>query len=242
MEEKDYYFICFIILVIAFIVILVFALIFNVDQFNRDIAFNNQTTTTYKTTSYTKKHTTHTTSEVHLKATVSTITKLNSTRDYQIEYANNTDNNYYISNNGYREIKLKFDEDIENFELLNFETSCIIAKQINSKTWSFSSSSCKNTSTITLVAKKDNTSKQYTIHNEDILKLYYEEEELKKNMNFDTKLLEFTSNIDVEWVTSNNNGLIYTDTSNRNIQFKLIDNLTIKAISKGGQEIEIVFK
>ena len=243
MEEKDYYFACFIILIVAFVIVLGFALIFNVTTLSKTFSKEDNLRTTTKTT--TTRRTTRTTSdeEETVKAKVSVITKINGARDYTIEITNNTEENYYLSNNGNREITLYFQDDVEKIEVLNSETSCITPNHINAKSYSFNSSSCTETSSISLSATYNGITKNIIITNEEDLTLSYEGNILKNHVEFSEGIIELNTNIPVEWVTSDKNGLIYTDISNNNIQFKLTnDNMTLKAVTKGGQEIEVVFE
>lgn len=239
MENRDYYFICFIILGIAFILIIGILVFFNLNKEEIDEeVFKITTKTTQDTTK--SRLTTNDKPKDYGQASISTITMTDSKLTKTIDFTNDNDETYYISRNGYRELVLSTNETISKEEMTNSETSCIKVERLSNNRYSFKSNNCTEQDTISITLYKGNTSKRINIINETDLTLSYDGANIKDStFKLKDSIIEFTSNVSVEWITSDKNGLIYTDLSSYNIQFKLVSNITIRAVTKGGQEKKI---
>ena len=240
MENRDYYFICFIILGFAFVLIIGILIFFNLNKEKIDEDILKITTKVTEQNTTQSRLTTNDKPKDYGQATISTITLTDSTITKTIDFTNDNDETYYISHNGYHEIILNASGTITKTELTNSNDTCIKYTEISTNKYSFSSNNCTEQDTISLIIYNNNKPKRIHIIHEQDLNLSYDGTNIKDStFKLKDSIIEFTSNVNVEWIATDKNNLIYTDLSSYNIQFKLLANLTIRAVTKGGQEKKI---
>ncbi len=240
MDEKDSYLTCLIIIGVSFVLIIGILVFFSLtkDEFLQDgkIQIPTRTSTTEEVIN-TKRTTTN--KEYYGTATIKKISKINGLRNVTVDYASLNDEYYYISRSGNHELLLRgFDSTQWDFENAN---TCITYTEKDGNSFIFNADGCDEESEVIVTVTDDNKSKKYIIANEKKLDITYNGKTVNGSVKLEDDLIEFTTNIEVDWVPSDENGLTYTDMSETNIQFRLNNHIKLLALTQGGQEIEITF-
>jgi len=240
MDEKDSYLTCLIIIAISFVLIIGILVFFSLtkDDFLKEgkIQILTRTSTTEEVIN-TRRTTAN--EEYYGTATIKKISKINGSRNATVDFDNPNNEYYYISKSGNHELILR-SSDSTQWEF-GEEDTCITYTRNDGNSYKFNADNCDEESELTVIVTEDNKSKKYIIANEKRLEISYNGKTINGNVKLEDDLIEFTTNIDVEWVSSDENGLTYTDISETNIQFKLNSLIKLLALTQGGQEIEISF-